>query len=1350
MKKFYYSLFAAASMMLAVTSCSQEEDFVQSSSEMTTFSISLDGATQSRTAGDGKTVDKLYYAVYSESTGEVVYPAGAQYGTANKEDGGWKLDLPLMKSETYDILFWAQKDGSGAYEFTNLKEITVKYDGVLSNKEDRDAFFNALDGFKASGSEHTIVLRRPFAQLNVATTIDDWTKAKTIYNSTNNTTGVNPVSKSAVTVSALATKFNVLTGEASVPTTGRVTFGANTLLDESIKIKRMVEGVEKDVEYKLLAMNYLLPEGTKKPNGLEQYNPEEGKENTEVEFTLYKGTDEQIVNVKVPATPIQRNWRTNIIGDLLTGEGFDVVIEEGFDNEENQEIEISADGIVKDADGIYHITTTEGLWNLARLVNNGSQSASTGGRAATVGYTFVGKTFVLDGDIDLQGDEWTPIGNGSTSFNGTFDGNDKIVSNFKVTEKDGYVGLFGRVHVGEVKNVKVKDVTLKAHHYAGGIVGQGYVKIENCHAENVTITLSIDTEANDFGDKAGGIIGQNCEGASFYVKNCTAKNVNITGYRDLGGIVGMAQYGNTVSGNTVEAITIVKDFTNGYQTEQPTTFGAVIGRRGVDGDATVTESSNSADGAATFVEISGEEYPGYYKDANGNYCVTANEGIAAAITDGATEMTIKAGEYTALSDITSAVTINCEEGTVFKGKSSLDVKGSTVIGATFSNNSDAGAAGNINGTFKNCTFTGNNEGGVRWSYTNNGDVTFENCTFGDDTHLRSFHVDSGSGSITFKGCTLYGFTALGSSLPLVKFEDCQFKYSSYSNGSWNVVNMYKKYEFVNCEFDPSMHTDCAGDGVIATFTGCSYTDGSNLKSIVRFDGDSSTCTITIDGLTYVADNLWKNQNGEYVADTADALAAIFKNIKAGDKISIVEDIDMTGKSLDATNGNVGFTLNGNGKTISNLKGTEAGLFVNNTGSADYYFYNVKLQGCSVESSTNYGALFVGDADTCDELVIEGCEVNNCTVKSAKYAAAFVGYTAGWNVQNDGPVYSDVTIKNCKVVGGSIEGGGSTATAIGHAGGNVDTTNKIENLNVSGVAINGEDAAHTGIVVGTANVGKTYIYDATYDNVTGNYNTEHPLFGRFVPGETGELKIFENGEIIFPRVFIGEKGYATLDAALTAAVEGDEIKVKAGEYHPTKGGGKKITISAIQNEKVVFKLLNQGEDGCDYGFGGNGTGVGTYVFNNITFDTTENTGNYKGYAYMGATYNNCNFVGAWSLNNANDFYFNNCTFDFKNGYFWTWGANNVSFDECTFNGNSKTILAHGWASTKIIINDCTFAATEKGFTGSGDNTACIEIDPAGTNTYTINFTGEKNTKTDSYAGWTRIKDGSTGHTITGVE
>ena len=206
-----------------------------------------------------------------------------------------------------------------------------------------------------------------------------------------------------------------------------------------------------------------------------------------------------------------------------------------------------------------------------------------------------------------------------------------------------------------------------------------------------------------------------------------------------------------------------------------------------------------------------------------------------------------------------------------------------------------------------------------------------------------------------------------------------------------------------------------------------------------------------------------------------------------------------------------------------------------------------------------------------------------------------------------------------------------------------------------------------------------------------------------------------------------------------------IDLADGEYDVYGCAGKTLTLNGSKNAVIIVK--NEGEDGCDYAFGGP-AGVGNITFNGLTINTTQNTGNYKGFAYMKGTFNDCNFVGPYSLNNANDFVFKGCTFDFKNGYFWTWGANSVKFDECTFNGNSKTILAHGYASTVITINNCNFAATEKGYTGSGDHTAAVEIDPAGTNTYTINFTGN-NTLSDNYAGWTRVKDNSTGHTITGV-
>ena len=263
-----------------------------------------------------------------------------------------------------------------------------------------------------------------------------------------------------------------------------------------------------------------------------------------------------------------------------------------------------------------------------------------------------------------------------------------------------------------------------------------------------------------------------------------------------------------------------------------------------------------------------------------------------------------------------------------------------------------------------------------------------------------------------------------------------------------------------------------------------------------------------------------------------------------------------------------------------------------------------------------------------------------------------------------------------------------------------------------------------------------------------YNDEQTLTSVLKFEEAWIVETDDDGNV--KKVRVNSKYYTTIEEALAANnSEGNiVIDLADGEYNVTNCGGKNLTINGSKN--VVLIVDNEGEDGCDYGFGSSGTGVGNYTFNGLTINTTTNTGNYKGYAYMKGTFNNCNFVGSYSLNNANDFVFNNCTFDFQNGYLWTWAANSVTFNGCTFNGNSKNILAHGYSSTTINIKDCKFNATEKGYASGGTIwTAAVEIDPAGTNIYTINFTGN-NTKTENYASWYRIKDNSTGHIITGVE
>ena len=179
MKKKYYSWFVASMLMLAAASCSEEEAVdLFSSKEMTTFKVSLEGQSQSRAAGEGERVSKLYYEVYQN--GRKVLDNNGDDANADPVsivNGTAIVEMPIMRGEKYDLMFWAEADNS-IYDATDLKVIKVDYSKTDANQEDYDAFFYGEQGFKATSNETTIELRRPFGQLNIGTTVADWETAK--------------------------------------------------------------------------------------------------------------------------------------------------------------------------------------------------------------------------------------------------------------------------------------------------------------------------------------------------------------------------------------------------------------------------------------------------------------------------------------------------------------------------------------------------------------------------------------------------------------------------------------------------------------------------------------------------------------------------------------------------------------------------------------------------------------------------------------------------------------------------------------------------------------------------------------------------------------------------------------------------------------------------------------------------------------------------------------------------------------------------------------------------------------------------------------------------------------------
>lgn len=150
----------------------------------------------------------------------------------------------------------------------------------------------------------------------------------------------------------------------------------------------------------------------------------------------------------------------------------------------------------------------------------------------------------LTNDIDLKGEEWTPIGgnDGFTTsyYAGTFDGNSKTVSNFTIDAAYNYAGFFSYVK-GDVLNLSIKEATVNSSkNNAGGIAGT----IIDGSIKNCLFDGSVNTTASN--GYAGGIAGYlgNTKTTSPQISNCV--NYGRITAKYAGGITSYAKYAKTI------------------------------------------------------------------------------------------------------------------------------------------------------------------------------------------------------------------------------------------------------------------------------------------------------------------------------------------------------------------------------------------------------------------------------------------------------------------------------------------------------------------------------------------------------------------------------------------------------------------------------------------------------------------------------------------------------------------------------------------------------------------------------------------------------------------------------------
>ena len=842
--------------MLFTASCQQEELVKQSQAgELAKVSIKVttpELGTATRAFGDGKSAKVLHYAVYN-----VKNDNGQETLTylpeLTKEDHEINItttvDLQLVTGNTYKVIFWADNANSPYttnWTDANNPTVTVDYDynngidnGVTCNNENYDAFFNWMTIDVDAAKTVDIDLFRPFAQLNIGTS-DIVEASKAGYT----------LKQTQVTVKAYQT-LNLWDKKVSDPTD--VTFNAADYPNYDANATYGLKDSNADgyeafpvTGYEYMAMNYLLCPAD--------------KELVDVEFDFFAENGEAKER-KYASVPVRRNWRTNIYGQLITSD-VDVMVEivpafeDAYDKDSvyNRKVwdghTLTAPKVA--ADGTILVGQGAELAYIANALNGGNQSnaANNGTRAGSEEYTKA--KIVLTNNIDLGGENWTPI----KGFEGVFDGKDFVISNLKVsTEGQASAGLFADLNGGTVKNLTVKDAEIKGHYKSGVIVGDGLcARIEKCAVENAKIVVT--PFNNDDANHVGGIVGYLSGENEAYVKGCSVKNAEITAYRDVAGVVGTANQTAEVRGCTVENVTVTADQTSEYKEVKDSNAGAIVGR--IHANAKV-EDNTIGEGVEVIVKgISATDLKNLVAEEN----ATINLGAGTYVFPG--------------NSIASGVTINCAEGTVFEGASSLNINGATVVGATFSNPRGNAVEGTINGTFKGCTFTGSNA--LRGCYAGE-TVFFENCVFDGDVY--GVHFDGSGNTIYFKNCTLSGFNAFAAAIELVTFEGCTFKANGKSG--YNGANLWGSAKMINTnfEFDGSVGNewiDAIGKDKAYEFTGCTINEASILNGDYFFSRNVGT-KATVDGVEYTRaeGGYWVDANGATTVATVKALTAALSN-----------------------------------------------------------------------------------------------------------------------------------------------------------------------------------------------------------------------------------------------------------------------------------------------------------------------------------------------------------------------------------------------------------------------------------------------------------------------------------------
>ena len=592
MKKVLFFVSALAGLFFAA-SCQQETLEPEQMSKTVTFTVEAPGAINTKAIADGLNVDEVHYAVYKTNSGEdySIDDSGTIDGPLAKgvvpmSNKKASVEFDLLQDQNYTVIFWAQVAGADHYDLGDLRTITVKHEnGVVDgNDETRAAFFARFDFSTFEHEDHTVTLRRPFAQLNLLTTPESLTPVQ----SGQTTAYTIDVETSEVKVIGLGTSFNTLTGVAPAEDATIVYEMAATPAKQGQETLS-VNGKE----YHYVSMNYLFVPGDEKL--------------VDIHYNI--ATDKGNMAHEIVAVPVKENYRTNVIGNLLTKETkFEIIVDAEFEAPKNAPEQIVA-GTIDDLQFALD-NAIEG--NNTIFLGNDMAGDVWVHQKSGVNIELIGQDRTFDGTIRIH--------NGSNYNNATF--TVKGV-NFKTsTESLNFImpNDFDRVD-GVTRrysnNVTVENCTFTAE----GAAVNNAVGVQAKSCTNLQVIGCTATDMHSL------LQAQSC-GADVIVKDATINGKNGVAFKQVknavveGAVINAAAYGIRFDGNIDNYGVSVKDC-------NVTAVQPVIVRKMTGQNNTIAfEGANTFVTEETFqVVITNGSDDEEYSYPTGTYTLTGNEGL---------------------------------------------------------------------------------------------------------------------------------------------------------------------------------------------------------------------------------------------------------------------------------------------------------------------------------------------------------------------------------------------------------------------------------------------------------------------------------------------------------------------------------------------------------------------------------------------------------------------------------------------------------------------------------------------------------------------------------------------------